>query len=375
MTAAGEHTARRSGDGVTAGGRYSRHALVPGWEQRRLSGATVVLAGAGALGNAVAQSLALAGVGRLVVADPDTVEVGNLSRTPLFRAADVGRPKARVLAEALAGLAPDTVVDAREAPHVSGAGLAELREADLVVGALDSRAARIALAGRCTLAGTGLLDGGTHPWGGETCWFPPGGRCRACGLTPAERAVQDDPWSCAAPGPLAPAGASAPVSALVGAWLANFAVRLLLRLSVPEGPLRIDAAGSALPLGGVWTPGPDPGCPLHERLPAKVPVLPLDVRATVGELLGRLGAEEEPLTWAGFARPVPGRAALRSVTTRLRAAPAGARLADLGVAPREILPVARRDGSGLRYVELAPAGGLPAGEGGTGRCATTEGVR
>jgi molybdopterin/thiamine biosynthesis adenylyltransferase len=348
---------------------------VPGWDQRRLAAATVVLAGAGALGNAVAQSLALAGLGRLVVADPDIVEAGNLSRTPLFRATDVGRPKARVLAESLAGLAPDTEVDAREAPHVSGVGLAELREADLVVGALDSRAARIELAGRCTLAGTGLLDGGTHPWGGETCWYPPGGRCRACGLTPAERAVRDDPWSCGASGPLAPVGASAPVSALVGAWLANFAVRLLLRLSVPEGPLRIDAAGSATPLGGAWTSGADPDCPLHERLPARIPVLPLDARATVGELLADLGAEEEPLSWAGFVRPVRGRAAARSVTTRLRSAPAGARLADLGVAPREILPVARRDGSALRYVELAPAGGREADAGGTGRCVTTEGVR
>jgi sulfur carrier protein ThiS adenylyltransferase len=366
-------------------GRYVRHALVPGWDQRRLADATVVLAGAGALGNAAAQSLALAGVGRLVVADPDTVAVGNLSRTPLFRAADVGRPKARVLAEALAGLAPDTVVDAREAPHLSGVGLAELRAADLVVGALDSRAARIALTGRCTLAGTGLLDGGTHPWGGETCWYPPGGRCWACGLTPAERAVQDDPWSCAAPGPLAPAGASAPVSALVGAWLATFAVRLLLGLPVPEGPLRIDAAGSAMPLTGAWRREAAPDCPLHERLPADVPVLALDHRATAGDLLARVDADEEPLTWAGFARPVPRRAAVRSVTTRLRAAPEDARLADLGVAPREILPVARRDGSGLRYVELGAGASERTGVRGAlrervgeavgGRRATTEGVR
>ncbi|MET9732499.1 ThiF family adenylyltransferase [Streptomyces sp. NPDC006458] len=367
------------------GGRYARHALVPGWDQGRLADATVVLAGAGALGNAVAQSLALAGVGRLVVADPDTVAVGNLSRCPLFRPCDVGRPKARVLAEALAALAPDTVVEAREAPHVSGVGLAELREAGLVVGALDSRAARISLAGRCTLAGTGLLDGGTHPWGGETWWCPPGGRCWACGLSPAERAVRDDPWSCAAPSPLAPAGASAPVSALVGAWLANFAVRLLLRLPVARGPLRVDAAGSAVPLTGGWTPEPAPDCPLHERLPAEVPTLPLDHRATAGELLALLDTGEEPLTWAGFARAVPRRSAVPLVTTRLRSAPAEARLDGLGVAPREILPVARRDGSGLRYVELAPVAGGPAtardelrqrpGEDADGRRATTEGVR
>ncbi|MEV5547550.1 ThiF family adenylyltransferase [Streptomyces sp. NPDC052309] len=370
-----------TGAGAAAEGRYARHGLVPGWDQRRLAGATVVLAGAGALGNTVAQTLALAGVGRLVVCDPDVVAVSNLSRCPLFRAADVGRPKARVVAEALSVLAPDTAVDAREAPHVSGAGLAELREADLVVGALDSRAARIALAGRCTLAGTGMLDGGTHAWGGEMCWYPPGGRCWACGLGPEERAVRDDPWSCAAPGPLAPAGASAPVSALVGSWLAGTAVRLLLGLPVPAGPLRIDTATGAVPLSG---PGPrdrpDPGCPLHERLPGPggVTVLPLDHRATVAELLGHVGADEEPLTWAGFGRPVRRRAPVPAVTTRLRSAPAAARLDSLGVAPREVLPVARRDGSGLRYVELAGArrttggeGRRPAGE----RRATTEGVR
>ncbi|MFJ3673137.1 HesA/MoeB/ThiF family protein [Streptomyces sp. NPDC090106] len=361
-----------------SGDRFARHALIPGWDQKRLAGATVVLAGAGALGNTLAQTLALAGVGRLVVCDPDTVAVSNLSRCPLFRPADVGRPKARVVAEALSALAPGTAVDAREAPHVSGAGLAELRDADLVVSALDSRAARIALAGRCTLAGTGMLDGGTHAWGGEVAWYPPGGRCWACGLLPAERAVQDDPWSCAAPDPAAAAGASAPVSALVGAWLANLAVRLLLGLSVPGEPLRIDAAGLAVPLsGGPSREVPEAECPLHERLPAEVPVLPLDREATVARLLDHVGVHEEPLTWAGFSRPVGRRAPVRAVTSRLRSAPASARLSELGVAPREVLPVARRDGSGLRYVELDdgasdprdPRGG-PSGR----RRATTEGV-
>ncbi|MES5823898.1 ThiF family adenylyltransferase [Streptomyces sp. RG80] len=374
-------------------GRFARHALIPGWDQKRLAGATVVLAGAGALGNTVAQTLALAGLGRLVVCDPDTVAVSNLSRCPLFRPADVGRPKARVLTEALSELAPGTVVEAREAPHVSGAGLAELREADLVVSALDSRAARIALAGRCALAGTGMLDGGTHAWGGEVSWWPPGGRCWACGLRAAERAVQDDPWSCAAPDPAAAVGASAPVSALVGTWLANFAVRLVLGLSVPDAPLRIDAAGLAVPLSGTAPRDrPDPDCPLHERLPEGVSVLPLDHGATVAELLDHVDMHEEPLAWAGFSRPVRRRAAVRAVATRLRSAPASARLSALGVAPREVLPVARRDGSGLRYVELGgrageqdgmrdqsaesslPPGARP-GEPAREHAATTEGVR
>jgi molybdopterin/thiamine biosynthesis adenylyltransferase len=43
--------------------RFSRHQYLPGWKQERLAEAKVILVGVGALGNAVAQCLALAGVG------------------------------------------------------------------------------------------------------------------------------------------------------------------------------------------------------------------------------------------------------------------------------------------------------------------------
>lgn len=345
--------------GASADARYARHTLIPGWDQRALADATVVLVGAGALGNTVAQSLALAGIGRLVVCDPDTVAVSNLSRCPLFRAADVGRPKAEALAEALAALAPDTVVDARPAPLLSGVGLAELRDADLAVGCLDSRAARLRLAARCTLAGVPMLDGGTNDWGGEVGLYRPGGRCWGCGLTPAERAAQDDPWSCTAPRPGQRAGASAPVSAIVGSWLAGYAVRVLLGLPVAAWPLRIDAAGSALPVAGrgpVDRPAPD--CPLHEE-PGPVSVLPVADLAPVGDLLRHFADDEEPLSWTGFRRPGAPLAAPASAT-RLRAAAPDATLRSLGVAPREILPVAGPRGTLLRYVELSP-GPLPQG--------------
>lgn len=340
--------------------RYARHTLVPGWQQDRLGSATVAVLGVGALGNVVAQALALAGVGRLLLCDPDVVAPSNLNRCPLFRPDDVGRPKAQAAAAALARLAPEVRAEARTAPLLSGIGLGELRAAALVVSCLDSRAARIELASRCNLVGVGMLDGGTHDWGGQVAYFPPGGRCWACGTPPEELAVADNPWSCAAPlAPGTPVGASAPVSFLVGSWLAGHAVRLLLGLPVEPLPLRIDTYGSAVPVartGPMHTPGED--CPLHERIEEDdVRRLPFGHEVRVSELLAHADPDEEPLGWAGFRAADEPPTALPAAF-RLRAAPPGATLREIGVAPGELLAVSRRDGSGLRYLELAGDGGI-----------------
>ncbi|MEU4927300.1 ThiF family adenylyltransferase [Streptomyces yokosukanensis] len=331
-------------------GRFDRHTLIAGWDQRRLAEATVVICGVGALGGQCAQALALAGVGRLVLCDPDDVAESNLSRAPLFRADDIGRPKASVAARRLAELSPVTRAEVRIAPLVSGVGLAELREASLVVSCLDSLAARLQLAGRCHLVGAALLDGGTGAWGGEVRLYEPDGPCFGCGLTARDRAAQDDPWACA-DAVVAEAGASAPVSALIGSWLAVTAVRLLCGAAVRPGVIRVDAAGgTATPV----TARRAPDCPLHTRIPAElVAAVPDTALSTPADLTDRLAPEETVMTWA----PLPGSAPTRE-STRLADAPPRTRLADLGVAPREILPVlATGRTRAIRYLELAEADG------------------
>ncbi|MGW7005228.1 HesA/MoeB/ThiF family protein [Streptomyces sp. NPDC054933] len=329
-------------------GRFERHGLIPGWDQQALAKGVVVICGVGALGNQVALQLALAGVGRLVLCDPDEVSESNLSRAPLFRESDIGRPKVVAAAEALAGLCA-VQLDTRSAPLVSGVGLAELRDASLVVSCLDSRAARVQLTGRCNLVDAALLDGGTSPWGGEIRLYQPGGPCYGCGLTAGERAARDDPWGCA-DAVVTEVGASAPVSALIGSWLAVTAVRLLCGADVPAGLVRVDAAGQrAAPV----RPRSDPRCPLHSTIPAGlVDRAPYSVLATPAELAAAVGPDETVMTWAEL--PGPGPAA---GSTRLADASCETRLAELGVAPREILPVVGGGGpGGLRYLELSEAG-------------------
>jgi molybdopterin/thiamine biosynthesis adenylyltransferase len=79
--------------------RYHRQMLLPGFGeagQRQLQDSTVLLLGCGALGSVVADMLARAGVGHLVIVDRDFVELSNLQRQILFDEHDVSEaiPKA-----------------------------------------------------------------------------------------------------------------------------------------------------------------------------------------------------------------------------------------------------------------------------------------
>lgn len=348
--------------------RFARHELIPGWEQERLHEAVVVIVGVGALGNEAARILALAGVGALILCDPDRVAESNLSRTPLFGARDVGRFKVEAAAEALKDLAPGLRVESRPARLIHGVGLAELRDAALVLSCLDSREARLQLAGRCNLVRAPLLDAGTNPWGGEVRpYLDPNGPCYGCGLSEGQRAVSDTPWSCAE---VISEGASAPIAAIVAGWQALIAVRYLMRLPTPAGLLHIDGTSGTT---RVVEHERNPDCPLHEPLEdvRKVKVCCTD---RVSDLRAAVAANEIPLLWEAVTRsaecPRCGFATddwLLTLpmqcpncafgwqpwtTLELHEAPGKLCLRELGVPPRDILAVRTPDDQ-KRYVELS----------------------
>jgi molybdopterin/thiamine biosynthesis adenylyltransferase len=355
---------------TTTDERFARHRHLPGWDQDRLAAATVLIVGVGALGNAVAQSLALAGVGHLLLCDPDTIERSNLSRMPLFRERDLGRLKVVAAADALAELAPTVAVTCRPQRLESGVGLAELRDVTLTLGCLDSRAARLQLAGRCGLVRAPWLDGGTGAWSGEIrVYLDPEGPCYGCGQEPAARAVADVPQHCGVPVAGPPAGASAPLSAVIGAQMALLAVRFLMGLVVPPGLRVLDGVTGTLTRVHQVR---DPDCPYHRPITA-TRRLAIGPAQRVEELLTAVGADQTPLAWqpvqlrvvcprCGFAEERPGPVAqtacprctapLRARTTlELTQVPPDCTLAELGIPGREIL--ACRGENGLSFVELA----------------------
>ena len=107
--------------------------------QGALDEATVAVLGAGGLGSWTMAGLACAGIGRIVVADDDTIELSNLNRQVLYRTADVGRPKVAVAREVLSGLNPGTsVVALRRRVECAADVRAIARGADFVVETADT---------------------------------------------------------------------------------------------------------------------------------------------------------------------------------------------------------------------------------------------
>lgn len=94
--------------------RYARQTMLPEIGergQRRLSEASVLIVGIGGLGSAAALYLTGAGVGRIGLADADTVSKSNLQRQVLYTEGQVGMPKSAAARERLAALSSHTAFE------------------------------------------------------------------------------------------------------------------------------------------------------------------------------------------------------------------------------------------------------------------------
>jgi molybdopterin/thiamine biosynthesis adenylyltransferase len=337
--------------------RYARQRIIPGWDQARLAKASVIVVGVGALGNEVAKNLALAGVGRLILCDPDTVSVSNLSRTVLLQPADVGQPKAATAAASLRTLVPGVIAEPRVADLGSGVGLGEFADAAVVLSCVDTIRARMRLLGRCALTGSPLVDGGTHPSGGEVrVRLALEDACYGCTLSAHERGVSDLPWSCFDMITDGPQPAHIATTALVASWATLAAINVILDTPPSYRMLAIDVVS---PRTVPVVIERDPDCPLHRPLGGPIMTTPVSNQATVGQFVATLDPGDEPFAWERFslgprcgtcspsaaARSDAGRCGrcaglLRErFSQRLLDANAQARLCDLGVPPEDILPV------------------------------------
>jgi molybdopterin/thiamine biosynthesis adenylyltransferase len=97
------------------------------WDaQLRLREARVLLIGVGGTGGHAAQALVASGVGHVHCVDPDTVELSNLNRQPLYRESDLGRPKVEAAVATLRALNSDVTVTGERREVARPEDLAEL---------------------------------------------------------------------------------------------------------------------------------------------------------------------------------------------------------------------------------------------------------
>jgi molybdopterin-synthase adenylyltransferase len=134
--------------------RYSRQTLFApiGKEgQERLRAATVTIVGCGALGTVLANNLCRAGIGHLVIADRDYIELNNLQRQILFDEDDIAQrlPKAVAAARKLKRINSEVQVEAL-VEDINADGIESLvQNSDLLLDATDNFETRYLLNDVC----------------------------------------------------------------------------------------------------------------------------------------------------------------------------------------------------------------------------------
>ncbi len=178
--------------------RFARLRLISWWDQQRLSQAKFLVIGAGALGNEILKNLALLGAGNVVVADRDRIENSNLSRSVLFRGADCGLSKAEVAAARAREIYPGMRVQPLVANIVHDLGAGAYRWADVILGGLDNREARVAINRGAARAGRIWIDGAIERLQGVARVFDPAcGPCYECTMNETDWKMLQARRSCA----------------------------------------------------------------------------------------------------------------------------------------------------------------------------------
>src|ERR1051326_4370853 len=177
--------------------RFSRFRLIGWWDQEKLRSARVLVIGAGALGNEILKNLALLGFSNIVVVDLDSIEASNLSRSILYRAADVGRRKADAAADAVRNIYPEARVHPITANVVHGLGLGLFAWADVVIAGLDNREARLWINRACWKMNKPWIDGAIEGINGVARVFKAGEPpCYECTLGETDWAILNKRMSC-----------------------------------------------------------------------------------------------------------------------------------------------------------------------------------
>ena len=209
--------------------RYSRQIMLPEVDvagQEKLRRAAVLVVGLGGLGSPVALYLAAAGVGRLVLADHDVVELSNLQRQIVHANAALGQAKALSAKASVTAINPRIEVEA-VAERIGGPGLEPLlNRADLVIDATDNFSTRFALNDACWRTGTPLVSGAAIRWEGQVAVFDPRDStspCYRCLYAEGE----GEALNCAENGVIAP------LVGVVGAMQAMEAVKLITGVGDP----------------------------------------------------------------------------------------------------------------------------------------------
>ena len=155
--------------------RYDRQIPLLGADgQERVRDASVFIAGAGGLGSPSAIYLAAAGIGRITIADFDTVDPSNLNRQILHWSDDVSRMKIDSAREKLEKINPDVEIDVISEKIDENNVSKLVGGSDLIDDAMDNFRARYLLNKAAIVRNIPLFHGAVHGFVGQATTVIPG---------------------------------------------------------------------------------------------------------------------------------------------------------------------------------------------------------
>jgi len=209
--------------------RYSRHILLPQIEfdgQQKLTNSKVLIIGMGGLGAPVAMYLAAAGVGHLMLADFDHVELSNLQRQILHDTTQLGQYKTLSAQTKLQALNPNIQITTFNQAITENFLADYLNDIDVVVDCTDNFATRFTINAACVRYGTPLVSGAALRWEGQVAVFLPAQK-----HSPCYRCLYDDSEEQAET--CSEVGILAPLVGIIGSIQACEVIKVLLDIGEP----------------------------------------------------------------------------------------------------------------------------------------------
>uniref|UniRef100_A0A4W4F9P4 SUMO-activating enzyme subunit 2 n=1 Tax=Electrophorus electricus TaxID=8005 RepID=A0A4W4F9P4_ELEEL len=154
-----------------------------------LSSCRVLVVGAGGIGCELLKNLVLTGFKNIEVIDLDTIDVSNLNRQFLFQKNHVGKSKAQVAKESVLRFCPSANITAYHDSVMNPDYNVEFfRNFQLVMNALDNRAARNHVNRMCLAADIPLIESGTAGYLGQVTVIKKGmTECYECQPKPTQK--------------------------------------------------------------------------------------------------------------------------------------------------------------------------------------------
>ncbi len=204
--------------------RYARHILLDefGIEgQEKLLASTALVVGAGGLGSPAAMYLASAGVGTIILADHDTVEISNLQRQILHQTSRLGALKAESGRDTLLALNPEITVETRTVRLAGDMLDTQIAQVDVVLDCTDNFATRHAINRACVKHNKPLVSGAAIRFEGQISVFDPRDATAPCYHCLFPEAEDLEAATCAS------TGVFSPLVGIIGSMQAAEALKVL----------------------------------------------------------------------------------------------------------------------------------------------------